>query len=48
MIDLAYKLQAQGVDYKKLFANWRFQKPDEHGRWSYMTHVVNIAMAHEI
>lgn len=45
MIDLAYKLQAQGVDYKKLFANWRFQKPDEHGRWSYMTHVVNIAMA---
>lgn len=45
MIDLCYKLYAQGLDYKILFDNWRFDKPQEHGRWNFMTHVVNIAMA---
>ncbi len=45
MLDLAFALQEQGLDYKKLFKYWRFQEPAEHGRWSFMTHVVNIAMA---
>lgn len=45
MLDLAYKLQAQGVDYKKIFEHWRFEKPVEYGRWSYLSHVVNLAMA---
>lgn len=45
LLDLAFKLQSQGFNYKKLFTHWRFQEPDEHGRWSYMTHVVNLAMA---
>lgn len=45
MIDLCYKLYAQGLDYKILFDNWRFDKPQERGRWNFMTHVVNIDMA---
>ena len=43
--DLAYKLRMEGIHYRDLFTDWRFEKPDEHGRWSYLTHVVNLAMA---
>ena len=44
MLDLAHKLEEQGVDYEKTFINWRHDKPAEHGRWSFMTHVVNQGM----
>lgn len=44
MEDLAFKLQAQGVDFEKIFTYWRFEQPYERDRWSQMTHVVNIAM----
>ena len=44
MLDLAHKLEEQGTDYEKMFKNWRYQKPHAHGRWSFMTHVVNMGM----
>ncbi|MDR1828038.1 MAG: glycoside hydrolase family 127 protein [Methylobacteriaceae bacterium] len=44
MEDLALKLHAQGVNFEAVFTWWRFQKPYERGRWSQMTHVVNLAM----
>ena len=44
MLELAHKLEEQGVDYEKTFHNWRYSKPHPHGRWSFMTHVVNLAM----
>lgn len=43
LIDLTYLLQVQGFNYKELFNNWRAQEPKN--KWSYTTHVVNLAMA---
>ncbi|MGI5893774.1 MAG: beta-L-arabinofuranosidase domain-containing protein [Candidatus Merdivicinus sp.] len=43
LADLAYKLRMEGINYHALFADWRFEKPEN--RWSYLTHVVNLAMA---
>lgn len=45
MLTLAQKLQIQGMDYEKLFENWRYTEATPHGKWSYVTHVVNIAMS---
>lgn len=45
MLTLAQKLQIQGMDYEKLFANWRYTEATAHGKWSFVTHVVNIAMS---
>lgn len=45
MLNLASKLNAQGFDWKDFFDNWVYQIPDEKGRWSQMSHVVNNAMA---
>lgn len=42
---LAHKLRIQGMDWRTLFADWRYQQPGSHGEWTYMTHVVNLAMA---
>ena len=42
MLDLVQKLQVQGIDYEKLFADWRYAERRE--RWSFLNHVVNIAM----
>ncbi len=44
LLDLASKLQGQGFDWQSFFKNWPYRDPDEKGRWSYMSHVVNNAM----
>ena len=44
MLDLVQKLQIQGVDYEKLFADWRYEKRREQYRWSFLNHVVNMGM----
>ena len=43
LLKLAHKLRLQGVNYRALFEDWQFQKPDEKGRWTYLTHEVNLA-----
>ncbi len=43
LIDLAMTLYEQGIDYKKIFDNWRFEEPKK--EWSYLTHGINMAMA---
>lgn len=43
LIDLAMALYEQGVDYRKIFDNWRFEEPKK--EWNFLTHGVNIAMA---
>ena len=41
--ELALKLQAEGIDWERLFAHWRDQTP--RNEWGFLTHVVNLAMA---
>lgn len=41
---LAFRLQAQGVDYPALCRNDAIRQPSAH-YWSYLEHVVNLAMA---
>ncbi len=45
LLDLAVKLHAQGFDWGAFFARWPLTQPTEKGRWNYMGHVVNNAMA---
>ena len=48
LLDLAVKLRAQGFDWRAFFAapsGWPAAGPTPHGRWNYMSHVVNNAMA---
>ena len=45
MIDLCFKCKIQGLNYRTVFEHWRMQQPNEHGKWSFISHVVNIAMA---
>ena len=56
LADLAVKLHAQGFDWPAFFApradastgtpvGWPAAEPTPHGRWNYMSHVVNNAMA---
>ena len=42
---LAVKLQAQGFDWGEFFQRWPMTGPTPKGRWNYMGHVVNNAMA---
>lgn len=42
MINLAHKLRVEGIDYNELFNNYKDQIPQK--RWTYLTHVVNLAM----
>lgn len=42
---LASKLHCQGFDWGEFFKDWPYKKPDDKGRWSQMSHVVNNAMA---
>lgn len=44
LMDLAVKLRAQGFDWPALFEGWPYEKAQEYGRWSQMSHVVNQAM----
>ena len=43
--DLAVKLQAQGFHWGEFFQRWPLTGPTPKGRWNYMGHVVNNAMA---
>lgn len=45
LLDLALKLRVQGVDWRQWFARWPLTEPVEKGRWGYLSHVVNNAMA---
>lgn len=50
LLDLAHKLRAQGFDWGAFFAglpgsHWPCAAPTPKGRWNYMSHVVNNAMA---
>ncbi|MGC9521328.1 MAG: beta-L-arabinofuranosidase domain-containing protein [Anaerolineae bacterium] len=48
LLDLAAKLHAQGFDWAAFFnapAGWPAARPTPRGRWNYMSHVVNNAMA---
>ncbi len=45
LMDLAIKLHAQGFDWAGFFADWPIKEPTPQGRWNYMGHVVNNAMA---
>lgn len=45
LLDLATKLQAQGFNWKALFANYPYKQATPKGKWSFMSHVVNNAMA---
>lgn len=42
VLDLAYRLRAQGFDYTKLFSPYLDREPKR--QWAYDTHVVNLAM----
>lgn len=44
LINLASKLQSQGFNWQSFFKVWPYRIPDEKGRWSQMSHVVNNAM----
>lgn len=45
LLALATKLQCQGFQWIDFFKNWPYKLPDERGRWSQMSHAVNLAMA---
>lgn len=45
LLHLASKLHSQGFDWASFFENWPYKEPDSKGRWSQMSHAVNIAMA---
>ncbi len=45
LLDLAVKLEAQGFDWEDFFERWPLKEPTPKGKWNYMGHVVNNAMA---
>jgi len=45
LIDLAVKIRAQGFDWGAFFERWPCTEPTPKGRWNFMGHVVNNAMA---
>ena len=45
LLDLAVKLEAQGFDWEDFFERWPLTEPTPKGKWNYMGHVVNNAMA---
>ena len=45
LLELATKLHAQGFNWGAFFEDWPMTNPTEMGRWNYMSHVVNNAMA---
>jgi hypothetical protein len=42
LLDLARRLQIQGIDYFRLFEHYMDTAPER--KWTYLTHVVNLAM----
>ncbi|MFH2040883.1 MAG: beta-L-arabinofuranosidase domain-containing protein, partial [Acidobacteriota bacterium] len=45
LLDLAVKLQAQGFDWQDFYTRFPLTDPTSKGKWTYMGHVVNNAMA---
>ncbi|MBM3264521.1 MAG: glycoside hydrolase family 127 protein [candidate division Zixibacteria bacterium] len=45
LFDLAVKLHAQGCDWTGFFENWPLTAPTPKGKWNFLGHVVNNAMA---
>jgi hypothetical protein len=45
LLNLAVKLQAQGFHWENFFERWPLIEPTPRGKWNYMGHVVNNAMA---
>lgn len=45
LLEMAVKLHAQGFDWGAFFARWPMTTRTAKGRWNYMGHVVNNAMA---
>jgi hypothetical protein len=45
LAELAIKLHAQGFHWRDFFQRWPLTRPTPRGRWTYMGHVVNNAMA---
>jgi hypothetical protein len=45
LLGLARKLHAQGFDYAAFFEKWPLKTRTQTGQWSFMSHVVNNAMA---
>lgn len=45
LLDLAVKLHAQGFNWLDFFRRWPLTEPTAKGKWTYMGHVVNNAMA---
>lgn len=45
MEDLACVLECCGIDYEKLYTRLSFDKPKTHSYWTFLNHVVNVAMA---
>jgi uncharacterized protein len=45
LLDLAVKFQAQGFHWGDFFKRWPYEEATPRGRWSFMSHVVNNAMA---
>lgn len=44
LLRLARKIKAQGLDYGAIFEDFLYKEPDPKGRWSQMSHGVNLAM----
>lgn len=45
LLDLSVKLQAQGFNWRDFYARFPLVDPTPKGKWTYMGHVVNNAMA---
>ncbi|MBR2951076.1 MAG: glycoside hydrolase family 127 protein [Lachnospiraceae bacterium] len=45
MTDLAFVLEGYGVDYEKLYRSLSFDRPVVNKYWTFLNHVVNVAMA---
>lgn len=45
MLDLAVLLEAEGIDYAKLYGRFEFERPEPRRYWTQINHVVNTAMA---
>lgn len=45
LLDLAVKLNAQGFHWADFFSRWPLTEATTQGRWNFMAHVVNNAMA---
>ena len=45
MLDLAKLLEAEGLDYEKMYERFEFRRPGQKRYWTQINHVVNTAMA---